>query len=115
MSNQNKDNWRKFLRVFSLVGSLAFLACLVGSFYPGAGNEHRRTQVQPSQQERLEFPAELAPQLADRDILGELELAKDEDPSFESVSSRLPAMKKPREVVGIKHHPHDIGVAPDAS
>ena len=115
MGSQNKDNEIKWLDVFSVVGPLAILAFLVIGAYLGAGNGELRARVQPSQQERPEFPAELAPQLADRDILGELELAKEEDPSFESVSSYLPAMKKPREVVGVKHHPHDIGVAPDAS
>ncbi|MEW5902547.1 MAG: hypothetical protein AB1715_13865, partial [Acidobacteriota bacterium] len=52
---------------------------------------------------------------ADRDVLGELELAKPGDPSFDSVSAYLPPMKRPRDVVGVKHHPHDIGVSPDAS
>lgn len=54
-------------------------------------------------------------QSADRDLLGELELARTEDPSFDSVASYLPAMRKPREAVGVKHHPDEIGVAPDAS
>lgn len=54
-------------------------------------------------------------QSADRDLLGELELAKAEDPSFDSVAAYLPAMKRPREAVGVKHHPDEIGVAPDAS
>lgn len=115
MSHLDKNIRKKRLNASLLIPALACLACLIGSVYPGAGNNDRRAQVQPSQQERREFPAELAPQFADRDILGELELAKDEDPSFESVSVHLPAMKKPREVVGVKHHPHDIGVAPDAS
>ena len=74
-------------------------------------------------QERLERPIPAgsqpadtaAAQFADRDVLGGLELGKDEDPTFESVASYLPAMKKPREVVGVKYHPHDIGVAPDAT
>jgi hypothetical protein len=54
-------------------------------------------------------------QSADRDLLGEKELAGEADPTFESVAAHLPAMKKPREVVGVKHHPHDIGVGPDAT
>ena len=115
MSRLNKDIRREYPNVSTFIGAIACLACLIGSIYPGAGNRNLRAQVQPSQQERRGFPAELAPQFADRDILGELELAKNEDPSFESVSSYLPAMNKPREVVGVKHHLHDIGVAPDAS
>lgn len=54
-------------------------------------------------------------QTADRDVLGLRELAKAEDPSFDSVAAYLPAMKRPREAVGVKHHPAEIGVAPDAS
>jgi hypothetical protein len=103
------------LRGFFFVGALAFLSCPAGSVWPENDNRILQVRGQSSRQERLEFPAELAPQLADRDILGDLELTKNGDPSFESVSSHLPAMKKPREVVGVKHHPHDIGVAPDAS
>ncbi|HSQ79104.1 MAG TPA: hypothetical protein VLN41_00785, partial [Candidatus Bathyarchaeia archaeon] len=52
---------------------------------------------------------------ADRDLIGLQELAKAEDPSFDSVAAYLPAMKKPREAVGVKHHPAEIGIAPDAS
>jgi hypothetical protein len=54
-------------------------------------------------------------QTADRDLLGDLQLARSEDPSFDSVASALPALQKPREAVGVRHHPHEIGVAPDAS
>jgi hypothetical protein len=49
------------------------------------------------------------------DLIGEQELAADTDPSFESVARHFPAMKYPREVVGIKDHPHDIGVAFDGT
>src|SRR5512143_2676392 len=54
-------------------------------------------------------------QFADRDLLGALELRKTEDPSFESVAAYLPALAKPREAVGVKHHPHEIGVRPDGA
>ncbi|MGA2531409.1 MAG: hypothetical protein ABSG19_00080 [Candidatus Aminicenantales bacterium] len=54
-------------------------------------------------------------QAADKDILGNLELAKKADPSYESVAAYLPAMKNPREVVGVRYHPHDIGIAPDGT
>jgi hypothetical protein len=52
---------------------------------------------------------------ADLDLLGRLELAKTEDPSFESVAAYLPPLRKPREAVGVGHHPQEIGIAPDAS
>ena len=50
-------------------------------------------------------------QAADKDILGNLELAKKDDPSYEAVAGIMPGMKKPREVIGVRYHPHDIGVA----
>ena len=86
------------------------------SFSAGAGGRRATPEAQPRPQ-RNPLPAERIReiQLADRDILGDAELAAQADPSFESVASWLPAMKRPREIVGVKHHPHDIGVAPDAS
>ncbi len=54
-------------------------------------------------------------QAADKDILGNMELAKRDDPTYESVAAYLPGMKKPREVVGVRYHPHDIGIAPDGT
>ena len=54
-------------------------------------------------------------QAADKDILGNLELAKKDDPSYESVAAYLPAMKNPREVVGVRYHPHEIGIAADGT
>jgi hypothetical protein len=52
---------------------------------------------------------------ADEDLMGLKELAAGLDPTFESVSRHLPAMKHPREIVGVKDHPHDIGIAEDGS
>ncbi len=52
---------------------------------------------------------------ADRDLLGALELARAEDPSFESVAAYLQPLRKPREAIGVWQHPDEIGVAPDAS
>ncbi len=46
---------------------------------------------------------------------GEKELADDDDPTLESVSRWFPPMKLPREIVGVKDHPHDIGVAADGA
>jgi hypothetical protein len=74
--------------------------------------QERREDPVPSGAQRAD---KAAAQFADRDVLGGLELGKNEDPTFESVASYLPAMKKPREVVGVKYHPHDIGVRPDAT
>ncbi len=54
-------------------------------------------------------------QAADSDILGDMELSKKEDPSYESVAAHLPGMKKPREAVGVRFHPHEIGIAPDGT
>jgi hypothetical protein len=54
-------------------------------------------------------------QAADKDIFGNLELAKKDDPSYESLAAFLPGMKKSREVVGVRYHPHDIGIAPDGT
>jgi Bacterial protein of unknown function (DUF885) len=52
---------------------------------------------------------------ADADLLGLKEVARPEDPDFASAAAYLPTLKRPREVVGVPHHPHDIGVAPDGS
>lgn len=50
-----------------------------------------------------------------RDLLGDEELEAPGDPSFESVSRHYPAMKGPREALGVKDGPQEIGVLPDAS
>lgn len=60
-------------------------------------------------------PARLATVASGRDILGELELAGPSDPTFESVSRHFPPLQFSREVVGVKDHPHDVGVLPDAA
>ena len=52
---------------------------------------------------------------AGHDLFGEAELASREDPTFETVSRHYPAMKWAREIVGVKDHPFDIGVAADGS
>lgn len=55
--------------------------------------------------------------LAERehDWAGERELAAKEDPTFDSVSRHYPALKWSREIVGVKDHPIDIGIASDGS
>ncbi len=94
-------------------GCLAGLAVI---FFTACGDRGRQNAKPSASQKAPENAAELgAFQYADRDLLGELELGRTDDPTFESVASYLPGLKKPREAVGVKHHPHDIGVAPDAA
>ena len=94
-------------------GCLAGLAMI---FFTACGDRGRQNAKPSEPQKAPENAAELgAFQYADRDLLGELELGRTADPTFESVASYLPGLKKPREAVGVKHHPHDIGVAPDAA
>ena len=47
------------------------------------------------------------------DVLGEKQLATGRDPSFESVGSHYPAMKRPREVIGVKEHRDEFIAMPD--
>jgi hypothetical protein len=85
-------------------------------FFTACGDRGRQNAKPSEFQKAPENAVELgAFQYADRDLLGELELGRTADPTFESVASYLPGLKKPREAVGVKHHPHDIGVAPDAA
>lgn len=51
---------------------------------------------------------ELANTVSDR--VGHAILSKPEDPTYTSVSKYYPAMKFPREIVGVPEHPLDIGV-----
>ena len=96
----------------SLLGLIALLSCASLIARPGdkipvqAGNP----SVSPLSPERIRQI-----RLSDRDVLGDMELAKKDDPSFASVAAYLPPLKKPREIVGVKYHPHDIGVASDGS
>jgi hypothetical protein len=52
---------------------------------------------------------------SEHDGFGEQELAARGDPTFESVSRHYPPLKWSREVVGVKDHPCDVGVAADGS
>ena len=54
-----------------------------------------------------------SPRARGSDPLAESELAAGRDPSFESVSSHYPAMKRPQEVVGVKEHRDEFIVLPD--
>ena len=55
-----------------------------------------------------------APTVRGSDPVAEKELAAGRDPSFDSVGSHYPAMKKPREVIGVKEHRDEFIVMPDA-
>jgi len=74
-------------------------------------------EITPLDPARLAATAEEKAALAadERDTLGEQELAANEDPTFESVSRHFPGLKWPREAVGVKDHPHAIGVAHDGT
>jgi len=54
-----------------------------------------------------------APQARGSDPVAEKELAAGRDPSFASVSSHYPAMKHPREVIGVKEHRDEFVILPD--
>lgn len=77
----------------------------------------RDLQISPLTKKQLRATSNERRQLAlaERDLIGEQELAAKNDPTFESVGRHLPAIKWSREVVGVKDHPFDIGVAPDGS
>ncbi len=106
---------KKPSRLPFIILTLGCLASLCVVLFSACGDRHQEKSGSSELQERTKEITPPAPQFADRDLLGELELNKDADPSFESVASHLPALKRPREAVGIKHHPHDIGVGPDAT
>lgn len=52
---------------------------------------------------------------AGHDRLGEMELASETDPTFDSVSRHFPPMKHPREALGVKDGPQEIVVLPNGS
>jgi hypothetical protein len=107
---------RRPIRFRAIPRAAGLLACFGVLLFPSCGDRAPQNASSPAPQGRpqsVALPA--AAQFADRDLLGELELAKTGDPTFESVAAHLPALKKPREAIGVKHHPCEIGVAPDAS
>jgi len=54
-------------------------------------------------------------QLADADPLGAKVLSAAADPSFESVAPLLPPLAKPREAIGVKDHPLEVGIRHDGT
>ena len=69
----------------------------------------RAAEVRLIEAEKLRLAA------AGRDLLGDAELGADNDPSFASVSRHFPAMKHPREALGVKDGPQDLVVLPNGS
>lgn len=67
------------------------------------------SRMEMSRKERLALAA------AEKDTLGEEVIAKPSDPNYDLVAGYLPALAHPREVVGVKDHGFDIGVAYDGS
>src|SRR5512139_634824 len=54
-------------------------------------------------------------QSGDNDPLGTEILSRAADPDFDAVAAKLPPLGKPREIVGVKDHPYEIGVAHDGT
>ncbi|MBN1419936.1 MAG: hypothetical protein JXP34_14240 [Planctomycetes bacterium] len=54
-------------------------------------------------------------EMVDRDPYGSAALEAKDEPSFASVARLFPPIAHPREAVGVKDHPHDIGVAEDGT
>lgn len=77
----------------------------------------RDVQVRPTPADRMRISAEEAATRARAlaDPLGQAILELPGDPSFEAVAGRLPALARPREVVGVKDHPYEIGVEYDGT
>lgn len=102
-------------------GPAGYAAPTLNNNYPTPGefsvSQVRNVRVAALPWERLRATPEeqAAWESEGLDLPGEKELAAKEDPSLESVVKYYPAMKHPREVVGVKDHSHDIGVAPDGS
>lgn len=73
--------------------------------------------VTPIDPARMRITAEerRAAELANADPLGAAILALDADADFDTVAAKLPPLAKPREVVGVKDHPYEIGVEYDGT
>lgn len=52
---------------------------------------------------------------AERDALGEKEMAAAADPTFDSVAAHMPEMRFPREVIGLKDDPAETAILPDGA
>ena len=76
-----------------------------------------RVRVVPTAPERLRITAEeiQARELADCDPLGAEILSRPGDPDYHTVAAKLPPLARPREAVGVKDHPFEIGVEYDGT
>ena len=77
----------------------------------------REIVVAPTEPARLRITPEerRSRELADRDPMGTRLLEGDADPSYEAVAALLPPLAQPREVVGVKDHPYEVGVEYDGT
>ncbi len=84
---------------------------------PEAVSRIRRVRVEPLPTERLRITdaERRARELADADPLGTAILERPGDPDYDTVAAQLPPLNKPREAVGVKDHPYEIGVEYDGT
>ncbi len=77
----------------------------------------RDVRVEPTAADRMRMTPEEARSRAEAlaDPLGQAILRLPGDPTFDAVAGRLPALAEPREVVGVKDHPYEIGVEYDGT
>jgi len=60
-------------------------------------------------------PERLALAASERDTLGEDVITRSTDPTYGLLAGYLPPLRHPREVIGVKDHAYDAGVASDGS
>ncbi len=84
---------------------------------PVAVSRIRRVTVEPLPPERLRVTdaERRAKERANADPLGAEVLERPGDPDFDTVAAKLPPLSRPREVVGVKDHPYEIGVEYDGT
>lgn len=98
-----------------------FTATDLDNDYPDRGPRTttliREISVEATPNERKQMTQLEKQQLKDwgHDFLGEMELSRPGGPVFESVSSHFPELLFPREIIGLKDHPEDIGIGFDGS
>jgi hypothetical protein len=93
----NRD-FEKALKLIAAAGLAAGTVLLLSKSGPSAFSMQKESRA--PQAFSIEHIKEL--QAADKDILGNLELAKKDDPSYEAVAGIMPGMKKSREAVGVR-------------
>jgi hypothetical protein len=109
---QHRVLWRQRSTILGFAG----LFCIGAALFPACGGRpEAKGEKGPAGRAQSPSAAPAEARFADRDLLGEAELAKEGDPTYDSVAAYLPPLKNPREAIGVKYHPHEIGVAPDAA